>query len=326
MRGGNAVELEQKANGHRTRSTSNSKNCPGTDRIILCDIPWETYKTLRNVEVNNHVRMDFHDGVLELMSPQYRHDKSASRLDWLILTVAEVFAIPCFCSRATTFQRKGEGPTGGVGKEADTSFYFAHAPAIRGKDEIDLSIDPPPDLAIEVDNTSESESKLPIYAILGVPEVWLYDVGTRSLEFRKRQPDGSYSLTNRSESLPMLTPQLVMEGLVLAPDAYDSEWLPEMREWAKPGPPCRTYEIRRSPTRNGAFICPTTHPMPRANQTAGAIASSSRRGGRPGWFDSSRYAYRPTPPRCFILRRLRPFVLGRRPLAIGDESAFFRHL
>lgn len=37
-----------------------------------------------------------------------------------------------------------------------TCYYIQNEQAVRGKAEIDLTTDPPPDLAIEVDNTSSS--------------------------------------------------------------------------------------------------------------------------------------------------------------------------
>jgi len=37
---------------------------------------------------------------------------------------------------------------------------------------MDLAVDPPPDLVIEIDIPSPSFSKLPIYADMGVPDVW----------------------------------------------------------------------------------------------------------------------------------------------------------
>jgi Uma2 family endonuclease len=44
---------------------------------------------------------------------------------------------------------------------------------MRGIRKLDMTIDPPPDLAIEVDVTSKT--KFDVYRVLGVPELWLYD-------------------------------------------------------------------------------------------------------------------------------------------------------
>jgi Uma2 family endonuclease len=163
------------------------------------------------------------------MSPRYGHEKLASRLSQLIMTVAEVFDISCAAARSTTF-RLAEPK---VGKEPDASFYFAHEPNIRDKDEIDLNVDPPPDLAIEVDDLNASEGKLAIYAALGVPEVWRYDVRAGVLWFGRLRSGDAYLALDRSESLPVLTPERVLEALDLCQGLPESRWGRRLREWAQ---------------------------------------------------------------------------------------------
>ena len=141
------------------------------DRVVLRNVPWDYYARLRGDDANRHVRMSYYKGTLELMSPRYRHEKSTARLGQFVMRFTEVMDIPCTESRSTTFRREEQE----AGKEADTSFYIANEELIRDKDEIDLAVDPPPDLAIEVDDPNDSRGKLPIYAALRVPEVWRYD-------------------------------------------------------------------------------------------------------------------------------------------------------
>ncbi len=64
-----------------------------------------------------------------------------------------------------------------VGLEPDNCFYFQNESKIRGKLQFDLNQGPPPDLALEIDVTSQSLDRFPIYARLGVPEIWCYDGG-----------------------------------------------------------------------------------------------------------------------------------------------------
>ena len=108
------------------------------------------------------------------MSPRYRHEKYNRRIDRVVWELVVEARIPCACAGSTTLRRENDE----AGKEADTCFYIANEPLIRDKDEIDLDVDPPPDLAIEVDDTHDSQGKLPIYAALRVPEVWRYDART----------------------------------------------------------------------------------------------------------------------------------------------------
>jgi Uma2 family endonuclease len=192
----------------------------GCDRVVLHNVPWEYYHRLRSDAANRHVRMSYYKGTLELMSPRYRHEKSAARLGQFVMKLTEVLDIACTESRSTTLRREDEA----VAKEADTSFYIAHEEQIRDKDDIDLAVDPPPDLAIEVDNLSDSRGKLPIYAALRVPEVWRYDSGQGALWFGRLQTDGTYQSIERSECLPMLTPQRVLEALALCRGVPESRW------------------------------------------------------------------------------------------------------
>jgi Uma2 family endonuclease len=204
-------------------------NVRDRDRVIVRNVPWEFYARLRDDDANRHLRMSYYKGTLEFMSPRYRHEKSAARLGQLVMRLAEVLDIPCTESRSTTFRSTGEE----VGKEADTSFYLAHEELIRDKDEIDLAVDPPPDLAIEVDNLNDSRGKLPIYAALHVPEVWRYDARAGVLWFGRLEHDGTYTSLERSECLPMLTPARVLEALALCRGLPESRWGRLSQDWIR---------------------------------------------------------------------------------------------
>jgi Uma2 family endonuclease len=126
------------------------------ERAVLHNVPWDAYVAMRDDEAHRHVRMDYFQGTLELMSPQYRHEKYNRRLDHLVWELVVELGIPCACAGSTTLRRED----GEAGKESDTCVYIANEPLIRGKEEIDLTVDPPPDLAIAVDNLNDSEGEL----------------------------------------------------------------------------------------------------------------------------------------------------------------------
>jgi len=96
------------------------------------------------------------------------------------------------------------------GTEPDTCFYVANAARVVGKHKIDLDSDPPPDIAVEIDTTNESRAKFPIYAALGVPEIWHYD--GKQVELYKLK-GGSYVRTNASDFLAGLSAALLTEFL-----------------------------------------------------------------------------------------------------------------
>lgn len=53
--------------------------------------------------------------------------------------------------------------------EPDNCFYIQNEAAVIGKERLDLSVDPPPDLALEIDLTSRTYPS--IYEALKVPEL-----------------------------------------------------------------------------------------------------------------------------------------------------------
>jgi len=202
-------------------------------RFVLRDVPWEVYLQLRKIHENRHIHMTYLDGTLELMAPEFRHETGAERLGRFIWAVTEECDIPCAGARMTTFALKSPGERKGAGKEPDNSYYFANEALVRDKKTIDLDVDPPPDLAIEVDNTRSSRGKLRVYARLRVPEVWRYDVNSGELWFGRLLENGVYEEIDRSISLPMLTPSMVLEQLDRCHGRSETEWGRLIRVWAR---------------------------------------------------------------------------------------------
>ena len=201
---------------------------------VLFDIPWGIYRRVRSARRNRHLRMTYHDGTLILMSPEYVHEFSAELLGLIVRAAVAALGVPVAGTRTTTFGRKGQRPLKGSGKEPDAGFYIGASVArIRGKRRIDLDVDPPPDLAIEVDHKSDSEVALPIYADLRVPEVWRYQVKAGTLWFGRLTDAGTYEPIERSHCLPALTPALVLSALERCRDMDESAWFDWLRDWAR---------------------------------------------------------------------------------------------
>jgi Uma2 family endonuclease len=104
-------------------------------------------------------------------------------------------------------------------------------PLIRGKDKLDLRIDPPPDLAFEIDMTSSSIDRMPIYASLAVPEVWRYQ--NESLTFHILTAGKRYEVSKVSLAFPMLTPADVMAVLSLRRELGHNAMVQRFREWVR---------------------------------------------------------------------------------------------
>lgn len=199
--------------------------------ITLHGVSYDVYARLCEDPRNGGLRMTYFDGTLEIMAPtEFRHEKGSGRLGMIVRAYVAVFQLDCEGARSTTFRRGLPGALKGHGKEPDESFYLAHAADVRNKDSLDLEVDPPPDLWIEVDNQGSSKGKLPLYAALGVPEVWRYRPRRRTLWFGLLE-DGAYTETARSRCLPRLIPSVVLELLDEAAQRGESAWDRWMRDW-----------------------------------------------------------------------------------------------
>jgi Uma2 family endonuclease len=127
---------------------------------------------------------------------------------------------------STTFRREDLER----GFEPDSCFYIENEERVRGKARIDLAVDPPPDLVIEIDIISPSFSKLPIYAQIGVPEVWRYD-GER---LKILVLEGSeYAETTESTVVPPVTSNVLSNFMEKSTTTKRTVWLEAVREWAR---------------------------------------------------------------------------------------------
>ncbi len=199
------------------------------DRVILSDVSWDLYRQLRSSDERRNVRMTYCEGVLEIMSPSRIHE----RLTQLISRLLEAWAIEhnlkLDCGGATTMQREDLDR----GLEPDNSYYFQHADQMRDRDDLDLLIDPPPDLAIEVDITSSSRGRMPIYARLGVIEVWRCN--RQTLKFYQLDDHGEYQEISTSATLPGLEPSAIMRFVDLRFDFDQTSLVKQFQEWMRTG-------------------------------------------------------------------------------------------
>lgn len=196
-------------------------------RVLLHGINWETYERLLADLADRCVpHLTFDRGVLEIMSPTAEHEEHNRTLASLVEVVTEELHINIRRLGSTTFKRQDLLK----GFEPDSCFYIQSAQHIRGKKRIDLTQDPPPDLVIEIDLTSSSLNRFPIFAHVGVAEVWRYD-GSRVRIFRLGGEQ--YEEVARSVALPLLTDTAVTQFLEDSMELESTEWLRHLREWVR---------------------------------------------------------------------------------------------
>ncbi len=196
-------------------------------RVILRNLSWETYERLLYEHGDgSSPRLTFDRGVLEIMSPSAEHERYNLRIADLIGILADEMNIEVEGLGASTFTREDLER----GFEADSCFYVQNVERVRNKERVDLDMDPPPDLVIEIEITSPSINKLPVFAEFGVPEVWLYN-GDRVAIFRLSH--GQYEGGKESAVFPgvsaVILTQLLQQGKALG----RTGWLRLTRAWAR---------------------------------------------------------------------------------------------
>jgi Uma2 family endonuclease len=194
---------------------------------VLYDIDWPTYLRLQRVlQSRRRLRLTYDRGTLEIMSPLFEHEGPAYLLGRFIDVITEEFEIPCRGGRSVTLRRKRELR----GVEPDNCYWIANAPLLQGKTHLDLRVDPPPDLAVEVDVTSSSINRMSIYAALKVPEIWR--LTTRSLTFQILK-GGKYRVQRKSLSFPQIESAELSRFLALLEMKDDTAIVSEFRKWVR---------------------------------------------------------------------------------------------
>jgi len=166
-----------------------------TSSILLRGVSWETYQTLRNEEANDHVRMTYDGGDLELMSPMKKHGKITTLLGLMIYEWTQLRRIEIESGGNMTCDREDLKK----GLEPDLCYWIAHEELVRDKDKIDFLVDPPPDLALEIEVSRSAIPKLPIYQALRIPEVWRW---RGKVEVLVLDDAGAYVVRSDSAALP----------------------------------------------------------------------------------------------------------------------------
>ena len=144
------------------------------NRVVLQNISWLQFENLlKDLGDHRAARLAYDQGTLEIMTPLPEHEHYKEVISDIVKDLADLLDLDYESLGSTTWKRESRL----AGVEPDNCFYFQNEAAIRGKLQFDLNQDPPPDLVLEIDLTSKSLNRFPIYARLGVPEIWCYDSG-----------------------------------------------------------------------------------------------------------------------------------------------------
>jgi Uma2 family endonuclease len=180
---------------------------PSGAALTLQNVDWEEYEDLlRELDERPGIRLTYDRGRLEIMTLSPEHEGIAGLFPALILILAEECGLDYLSRKSTTLRRRKRAR----GLEPDDCCYFRDFKRIAGKKTLDLSVDPAPDLAIEVDVASASIAKLPIYEDMGVAELWRHN-GKR-IEFYGLV-EARYTQAVHSVLFPFLTPEVMLRFL-----------------------------------------------------------------------------------------------------------------
>lgn len=183
---------------------------PG-QQLLVEDVNWQQFESiLAELGERRASRLSYSNGRLEIMVPLPEHEKAKEIIGDMVKILLEAGQIAFESLGSTTL--KNERMSQAV--EPDTCFYIQNQAAVIGKNRLDMSVDPPPDLAIEIDLTSRTQ--LDNYQILGVPELWRY--ARRGLQINVLQAE-QYIESDVSPTFPnipivQLVNQYTQESLV----------------------------------------------------------------------------------------------------------------
>jgi Uma2 family endonuclease len=197
-----------------------------TQRVVLQNISWQTYLTLLAESGDRRAsKFAYSRGVLEIIMPSDLHENINCVLKRIVTALTEELDLKVKGFGSTTLNRSDLQQ----GAEPDSCFYIQNVDSILGK-RLDISNDPPPDLVIEVDLTSPSSNRLPIYQQLGIPEIWRYRGG--NVEISQLQ-NREYILCEYSLAFPIM-PATFLNHLVQMTETQDDNAIVRyLRQWVR---------------------------------------------------------------------------------------------
>jgi len=194
--------------------------------IVLDDASWELYEKLLRDIGDRPIRINYDQGRLEMMSPLPEHERPKKLIGRLVEALTEERGMEVASLGSTTFRRKDRAK----GLEPDECYYFKDERKMRGRKRLNLKTDPAPELVVEIDITHRSVGREPIYAGLGVPEIWRRD-GTRleCLELVGRE----YRPRKMSLAFPFLAPGELTRFVRMWNREGENAIVRKFREWVR---------------------------------------------------------------------------------------------
>ncbi len=205
-----------------------SKHLELTKSEVIYGVSWELYESLleKYREMPTPI-LTYDSGTLQItMSNSDKHEEANRTLAKIVDTIAEECDIDLRNFGSMTFKREKFRK----GFEPDSCFYVQSLSLIEEISNLGIENRVPPDLIIEVNRTSSSVPRMPIFAAFGVKEVWRFD--GKTIKFYALE-DGIYLETETSVALPILTSKKADEFLRDSRKLKSTAWAKQIRDWVK---------------------------------------------------------------------------------------------
>jgi Uma2 family endonuclease len=191
--------------------------------VSIPNINWNEFEEiLLALGENRAARIAYSQTMLEIMVPLPEHERAIVVIGDLVKTILRIQRRPWESLRSSTFKRLNR-----AGVEPDDCFYIQNQQAVIGKARLNLSIDPPPDLAIECDLTSKTRTDA--YLAIAVPELWIYDAGTLKIRVLQGDRYVDSSISPTFPTLPIV--ERVAKTVQRATQIGTSQALLEFEDW-----------------------------------------------------------------------------------------------
>lgn len=201
---------------------------PADGILILPHSNWEDFAYLaEELSARRDIRLSYYRGRMEISMPSPEHEEYVDLIQDLTRLLVRTLGLRME-SRGTALLKREMSATGA---QPDGCFYIQHAAQIIGKRQLDLSVDPPPDIVVEVDLSTDSLGKFSLYATLEVPELWRYD----GVLFEMYHLVGAqYQEAHTSRAFPFLTADVMTKAIEQSKQFGQDAALDEFRNWLQP--------------------------------------------------------------------------------------------
>ncbi len=224
----NLLESPRKSKSMSTEAISHYEfvsQLPADTVITFHGVSWEEYEELLDrVGEASGLRISYDSGTLTATTLSSGHEGYTRFLESLVTVIRLRLRINIRSFGSATMRKRSKRK----GNEPDACFYVQTAAALGNRMDIDFAVDPPPDIAVEIDVHHDFLSKFSIYAGLEVPEIWRYD-GEQLVIFHLQEDQ--YVAQEASRAFPILTAHLLTEFLTRLREEGESSSILAFDEW-----------------------------------------------------------------------------------------------